>query len=120
MAKLKASVEFTREAVEQLRSQGAEGVAELGRPFSMHGTPAQLRDFFRIAALPPAFGEALDQAEKVVEDHINNRGWLGSFVDAMAIAGGGIIGHPVRALMEESRPVEGYPGAHVTVIQPGW
>jgi hypothetical protein len=120
MTKLKASVEFGREALAKLQSEGNTSINPTGNPYSFHGSLAQLRDFFRQAALPKPFEDALVRAEKSVNNHIERRSWWGPIIDGCAIAGGAMIGHPVRSLMEDSKEVEGYPGAYVTVTQPGF
>jgi hypothetical protein len=120
MTELRASVEFGRDALAQLQSEGNANINPTGNPYSFHGTPGQLRDFFHQAALPKAFSDALEQAERTVRSHVNNRGMWGSLVDALAIAAGGITGHPVLSLMEDSEDVEGYPDVTVTVAQPGF
>jgi hypothetical protein len=120
MAKLRASVEFGSEALSQLQSEGNATINPTGNPYTFSGTPAQLRDFFRKAALPKSFDDALAAAEEIVNEHLENRSWWGSIADALAIAAGGITGHPVLSLMEDSEEVEGYPGVYVTVAQPGF
>lgn len=120
MARLTASVDFGREALVQLQGEGNATVNPTGNPYSFHGTPGELRQFFLQAALPQPFEDALAQAEKVVNDHIERRSWWGPIIDGLAIAGGAMIGHPVRYLMEDSKEVKGYPGVYVTVTQPGF
>ncbi|HTK85638.1 MAG TPA: hypothetical protein VL625_11200 [Patescibacteria group bacterium] len=120
MARLTASIEFDRETLAKLQSEGNTSINPTGNPYSFHGTPAQLRDFFRQAALPKPFEDALVKAEKIVNDHIERRSWWGPILDGVAIAGGAMVGQPVRSLMEDSKEVEGYPGVYVTVVQPGF
>ena len=120
MTRLNAEVKFGAQALAKLNSEGNNAVTATSGDVVYDGTPKQLRDFFRMAALPKAFDDALDQAEQTVTKHTENRGFLGGMVDAVAIAGAGIIGYPLRALMEDSKAVEGYPDAVVTVRQPGF
>jgi hypothetical protein len=120
MTKLNAEVKFGAQTLAKLKSEGNETVTATSGGLTYDGTPLQLRDFFRRAALPKAFHDALDQAERAVIEHTENRGFLGGIIDAVAVAGAGMTGHPLRVLMEDSKPVAGYPDAVVTVMRPGF